>query len=772
MTNSNGSISFKKTNITFTANSLVDKSNWRISKDCLYFSAGKEVISYSSNGAYAFANSNFRTLSPIALDYSYGYALVQKEIWKFDNTSTKGTYKSYMTNISDLFDANTVVRSYQNRLILYTLSATSAFINVFGDNGTVLTKILEVQYTSFASTPKIILSPGLTKFIIFGTTASGLFTDFYFIDYDNKLSQNLDFPTTSVIDPANTLVLLEENWLYVRQLASSKQTVAGGNQQFFYSIQYNVTLVLSKSQSISQSEESTWLKTIISATASNDLHAYTQLQQTASSGPIPVLVTKIEIIKSQMVGRASLSGSSIGGVVSNGVMKLCTAGCSDCSNGYCSACYSGYMLDPNTNTCLICGENCLTCDVTNTKLCFTCAVGSFLSGTSCLPCDTMCVSCSGTAKSCQSCPPSEFFDITTSQCSSCPRNCATCSDGSTCTLCRNGFALSGTTCRSCVISCSTCDPSDINTCTSCYKGLELKNGACVSCPDKCTSCSKGYCAICIDGYHPNSVGVCVMDCELPCATCTDNKPTQCLSCFGGSNLSGKTCVQDLSCNNYKNCTSCGQGNGYILLGAYCYSCSPISKCIQCRTTNISACSLCENGYYINSVDTCSACPSKCISCISEKVCLSCREGYTFAEGFTSGRCLSCTSPCKTCSGSQTSCASCVSGYSKTGWKCESNKNVGFKINLNGDNLATLLLKIDQIVIELLKLLKISETNIEAITFASIKKGSIILVGTATPPTISDTSVLDSSTALTSGLTSSTSIGGLSVSSSSITPNGV
>ncbi len=39
------------------------------------------------------------------------------------------------------------------------------------------------------------------------------------------------------------------------------------------------------------------------------------------------------------------------------------------------------MLDPNTNTCLICGINCLTCDVTYTKLCFTCAIGSFLSGT-------------------------------------------------------------------------------------------------------------------------------------------------------------------------------------------------------------------------------------------------------------------------------------------------------------------------------------------------------------------------------------------------------
>jgi hypothetical protein len=378
----NGSISFKIADVTFTANLFATKSGWRVSKDCLFFSAGKEVISQNSNNAYSFTNnSNFKTLSPIILDYSYGYAVVQKDIWKFQNGSTKGAYRSYLTNISDLFDANTVVRSYQSRLIIYTSSATSAFINVYADNGTALTKILEVQYNTFVSTPRIILSPGLTKLLVFGTTSSGLFTDFYFIDYDNKLYQSIDFPATSVLDPANTLVLLEENWLYLRQLASVKQTIAGGNQHFFYSIQYNVTLVLSKSQNITQSEESSWLKTVISATASNDLHIFTQTQQTASSGNPPILVSKIEVIQSQMVGRASLSGSSIGGVVSNGVMKLCTAGCSDCPKGECSACYSGYMLDPNTITCLICGTNCLTCDVTNTKLCYTCAIGSFLSGT-------------------------------------------------------------------------------------------------------------------------------------------------------------------------------------------------------------------------------------------------------------------------------------------------------------------------------------------------------------------------------------------------------
>lgn len=72
----------------------------------------------------------------------------------------------------------------------------------------------------------------------------------------------------------------------------------------------------------------------ISVTSTNDLYIYTQLRQDApTTGNTPILLTKTEIIKSQQIGRASLKNSNLGGVVSNGVMKLCTAGCSDCSKG-------------------------------------------------------------------------------------------------------------------------------------------------------------------------------------------------------------------------------------------------------------------------------------------------------------------------------------------------------------------------------------------------------------------------------------------------------
>jgi hypothetical protein len=223
---------------------------------------------------------------------------------------------------------------------------------------------------------------------------------------------------------------------------------------------------------------------------------------------------------------------------------------------------------------------------------------------------------------------------------------------------------------------------------------------------------------------------------MPCATCVDNRPSVCRSCFSRSALVGSTCVQDLSCNNFNNCTSCGQGNGYILVGANCLRCANIPNCVQCRPTNSRKCSLCATGFYINDDDTCSSCPSSCVSCISNRVCTGCAEGFTFPEGFTKGQCLKCTSPCQTCYGAQTYCTSCVGGFTKVGWKCQSNLNVGFSITLNAGSVAAVLNTIDLIVTQLLTLMGISNTKTDLITFKSFKFGSVSLDGFATPPTVS------------------------------------
>lgn len=106
---------------------------------------------------------------------------------------------------------------------------------------------------------------------------------------------------------------LEETWLYVRQLQSGLQTVAGGNQEFAYYIQYYSILSLSKSQNITQSHENNWVKTIISTGSTGSLKVFTQIAQTApATGNTPIVVTDYEVGASQSI---SVGGNYVDGEI-------------------------------------------------------------------------------------------------------------------------------------------------------------------------------------------------------------------------------------------------------------------------------------------------------------------------------------------------------------------------------------------------------------------------------------------------------------------------
>jgi len=88
----------------------------------------------------------------------------------------------------------------------------------------------------------------------------------------------------------------------------------------------------------------------------------------------------------------------------------------------------------------------------------------------------------------------------------------------------------------------------------------------------------------------------------------------------------------------------------------------------------------------------------------------------------------------TCSGSQKYCTACVSGYTRSGWKCESNINVGFSFTLSTTNISLVLSQIDAIVNYLLDSLNLDRSNVEAITFYTIKFGSVGIEGVANTET--------------------------------------
>ena len=191
---------------------------------------------------------------------------------------------------------------------------------------------------------------------------------------------------------------------------------------------------------------------------------------------------------------------------------------------------------------------------------------------------------------------------------------------------------------------------------------------------------------------PNSNNVCVLKCKLPCITCADNQAETCTSCQKGSTLVNGTCVLDLACNNDSSCQYCGQGLNYFLnpmsaTGGRCLQCPSISNCLQCNELFTSSCMICEDGFFVDEFGSCSACPSDCTKCVSNRTCTACLAGWALS-GYE-GQCFQCESPCLTCVDHPWLCLSCISGFTKKGWMCLNDSHLAFNFTLSA-NSATIL----------------------------------------------------------------------------------
>jgi hypothetical protein len=204
------------------------------------------------------------------------------------------------------------------------------------------------------------------------------------------------------------------------------------------------------------------------------------------------------------------------------------------------------------------------------------------------------------------------------------------------------------------------------------------------------------------------------------------------------------------------------------MSQYCYPCSQIASipnCIQCSQSNQQVCSICQDGYYLDSTGICPSCPSSCVTCVGSNLCTACQIGYTLPTDQSQGSCLQCQSPCASCSGVAKYCTSCITGFTKSGWKCQNNTRIAFTITLGGD-VAAVLNNIDAIIAALLPMMGQNATNIEVITIQSIKSGSAVIDASASPP-----SLAAAAASFTSSLAATSTLGGLSITSTTVTTTG-
>lgn len=272
---------FTAENNVTTVFSGVTSTNWYISDDCLKIKTDANVYAAPTiAGTFAPAAS---TSSWLSFDSSLNYALLPTAILKY--SSSGNNYVPLHTFSANTFSAGAVLTAFGGNIVVYQTTTTVATMLVFVDNGGIVTRILSHSST-YSSAPKVITSPLKTKVLVYGILSGQISTYFYFINYAGSSSTALTFPTANVFDPANILILLEDNWMYLRQKATGLRA-AGLNSEYAYVILLDTIVELSDSKIIVAADETSWTATFIRVLNNGSLFV---LNQHSASGASPVVV--------------------------------------------------------------------------------------------------------------------------------------------------------------------------------------------------------------------------------------------------------------------------------------------------------------------------------------------------------------------------------------------------------------------------------------------------------------------------------------------------
>ncbi|KCV69805.1 hypothetical protein H696_03261 [Fonticula alba] len=369
--------------------------------------------------------------------------------------------------------------------------------------------------------------------------------------------------------------------------------------------------------------------------------------------------------------------------------QKCDPSCQGCTGPFsddCLACDQGNILDPVTGRCgggcspgygpdasgpqgtecRPCADSgCSKCDTAQPgAVCIQCQTGRFASRDTarCEPCHSQCLECSGPlldectacpgdhvllgGRCLEACPPGYFPDSEAvplggaTFCVACDTLCTACTgpQATDCTACLSGAELQppgpkgrcqapdlgqdpAPACD--VANCAACLPGHADTCATCAEDFRLTPTAaeCIPTSDPCPAGSFLHAAT--DACRP---------CSGPCATCSPDDPTICLSC-----PAGRWITADGACasGDLARCPA----NGYFepAIGE-CQPCAP--GCLTCTGPDNGQCTTCAKGHFRFEGGFCGPrCPGRHFEMAMD--CIPCHE-----------ECADCNGPgpdqCKTC----------------------------------------------------------------------------------------------------------------------------
>ena len=321
-------------------------------------------------------------------------------------------------------------------------------------------------------------------------------------------------------------------------------------------------------------------------------------------------------------------------------------------------------------------------DCTSIERGFTCALGSGVSGDTCVPCHASCAACSGpSASECTECASTHPFSNPTA--GTCVSDCTP----------LGKYANASSVCVACDAACGTCSGPTSTDCISCSNAATPfeSGGSCVSeCPSGAFADTNGAIAKCTACH--SSCGECDGEGSMACVSC----PVSVTPFFdGGACLSACPAGKFADASNGNTCAACDSTCGECVDSA--------TKCTACHAGGTydaasNACAYtCPPGQYVVSGTTsCAACDGTCATCsgAGTSACTSCDASgstpvlhqneciATCPDGFyadSSLQCAACDASCTTCSGGTASdCVTCASGAPiKHGSQCVSAAPAGF-----------------------------------------------------------------------------------------------
>lgn len=301
--------------------------------------------------------------------------------------------------------------------------------------------------------------------------------------------------------------------------------------------------------------------------------------------------------------------------------------CFDC-NASCKTCTGSAASD-----CLTCADTSLYLN-TETKLCVsactsgylvyeakkqcvrTCPSGTFVSSSTCLPCNSNCLTCASAATTCTNCVSNLYL-----------------SEGKCLTFCPSRTYVDGNICKNCHFTCITCRGTTETDCIVCSASTPYYHQTLKKCYSECPTGSYTLGDSCYSdcpiGKYGNANTEKCEDCSDNCLTCR-GIASSCSTCQG-SFLYKQSCL-----------VTCPSGTFADKGSQSCFECDAI--CETCAGLSAADCLTCSAGYYLNMVSGSNQCVTSC----------------PLGTYPSSGKCLACSDSCEQCEATGV-CILCTAG---------------------------------------------------------------------------------------------------------------